>query len=203
MPIPLLALALLAAAPHGPVSERAAAARITEAEISGHVRFLADDLLEGRKPGTHGADLAVKYLATEMESMGLSPGAVAQDGSPSWFQPVPLVELRGRLPREVVFRGPTGEVALSPSAGVKSDLRIDPDAHIDLARVRDAELVFAGYGIVAPEYGWDDYKDVDVRGKIVVLMNFNPPFAGQGVRLWYGRWDYKYLTAAAHGAAGP
>ena len=85
---------------------------------------------------------------------------------------------------------------------MKSDLVLDPDAHLALARVKDAELVFAGYGIVAPEYGWDDYKDVDVRGKIVVLMNFNPPFAGPGVRLWYGRWDYKYLTAAAHGAVG-
>jgi len=201
--MPILLVALLAAAPAaGSAIERAAAARITAAEISGHIRFLADDLLEGRKPGTQGADLAVKYLASEMESMGLAPGASAQDGSPSWFQPVPLVELRGRLPREVVFRGPGGEVSLSPGQGVKSELRLDPDAHVEVAAVRDAELVFAGYGIVAPEYGWDDYKNVDVRGKIVVLMNFNPPFAGQGVRLWYGRWDYKYLTAAAHGAKG-
>src|SRR4051812_43997114 len=182
---PLLAIALLAADTHGSASERAAAARITPAEISGHIRFLADDLLEGRKPGTHGADLAVKYIAAAMESMGLSPGATAQDGSPSWFQPVPLVELHGRLPREMVFRGPAGDVSLSIGQGVKSDMRIDPDAHVDLARVRDSDLVFAGYGIVAPEYGWDDYKNVDVRGKIVVLMNFNPPFAGQGVRLWY------------------
>ena len=68
--------------------------------------------------------------------------------------------------------------------------------------MQDAELVFVGYGIVAPEYGWDDYKDADLRGKIAVILNFNPPFAGEGVRLWYGRWDYKYLTAAAHGAAG-
>src|SRR3954471_13813146 len=201
--MPILLLALLAATPvQGSPTERAAAARITPAEISGHIRFLADDLLEGRKPGTHGADLAVKYIAAGMESMGLSPGATAQDGSLSWFQPVPLVELHGRLPREMVFRGAGGEVSLSIGQGVKSDLRIDPDAHVDLARVRDSDLVFAGYGIVAPEYGWDDYKNVDVRGKIVVLMNFNPPFAGPGVRLWYGRWDYKYQTAAAHGAAG-
>src|SRR3954469_4998038 len=202
MPIPFLALAVLAASAHGSATERAAAARITEAEISGHIRFLADDLLEGRKPGSKGAELAVKYLAAGMESMGLSPGATAAGGTPSWFEPVPLVELRGRLPSEVVFRGTAGEVALAPGAGVKSDLVLDPDAHVEIARVKDAELVFAGYGIVAPEYGWDDYKYVDVRGKIVVLMNFNPPFAGQGVRLWYGRWDYKYLTAAAHGAVG-
>src|SRR5205823_3794413 len=102
----------------------------------------------------------------------------------------------------ITFRGNGGEVQLSPVNGVQSDLRINPDAHVDLSRVADAELVFVGYGIVAPEYGWDDYKDVDVHGKIVVLINFNPPFAGEGVRLWYGRWDYKYLTAAAHGAVG-
>jgi Zn-dependent M28 family amino/carboxypeptidase len=203
MHILLVAAALLGAArPAGSPAERAASARVTEAEISGHIRFLSDDLLEGRKPGTAGADLAVKYLASQMEAMGLVPGAAADDGKPSWFQPVPLVELRGRLPREVTFRGASGEVALPVLGGVKADLVLDPDAHLEVARVRDAELVFAGYGIVAPEYGWDDYKDVDVRGKIVVLMNFNPPFAGQGVRLWYGRWDYKFLTAAAHGAAG-
>ena len=88
---------------------------------------------------------------------------------------------------------------LSTLSGVESELRIDPDAHVELARVQDAGLVFVGYGIVAPEYGWDDYKDADLRGKIAVILNFNPPFAGEGVRLWYGRWDYKYLTAAAHG----
>src|SRR3954462_15953362 len=201
--MPILLLALLAATPvQGSPTERAAAARITPAEISGHIRFLADDLLEGRKPGTHGADLAVKYIAAAMESMGLSPAAPAQEGSRSWFQPVPLVELHGRLPREMVFHGPGRDVSLSIGQGVKSDMRIYPDAHVEVARVRDSDLVFAGYGIVAPEYGWDDYKNVDVRGKIVVLMNFNPPFAGPGVRLWYGRWDYKYLTAAAHGAVG-
>src|SRR5689334_5311691 len=134
----ILLLALLAAAPvHGSTSERAAASHVTAAEISGHIRFLADDLLEGRKPGTHGADLAVKYIATELESMGLSPGAVAQDGSASWFQPVPLVQLRGRLPQEMVFRGQNGDLSLSIGQGVKSDLRIDPDAHVEVARVRD------------------------------------------------------------------
>src|SRR3954471_4080958 len=112
--MPILLLALLAAAPaRGSGTERAAAARITPAEISGHVRFLADDLLEGRKPGTRGADLAVKYLASEMESMGLVPGATGEDKAPSWLQPVPLVELRGHLPRQVIFRGQSGEIALS------------------------------------------------------------------------------------------
>src|SRR5256885_16321594 len=146
--MPILLLALFAAAPaHGSTIERAAAGRITPTEISGHIRFLADDLLEGRKPGTHGADLAVKYIATEMESMGLSPGATAQDGSPSWFQTVPLVELRGRLPREVVFRGPGGGGAPSPAQGGKADLRLAPRPPAQDPPVRGAELVLPGDGI--------------------------------------------------------
>ena len=205
-PMTFLLALLLAAAPDragparaGPTGpERAAAARITAADLSGHLRFLADDLLEGRKPGTPGSDLAIRYLAAQLESLGLQP--LGEKGS--FLQPVPLVELKAQLPPLVKFRAGAQEVALQAGGGVKADLVLDPDAHVDLARVQEAPLVFAGYGIVAPEYGWDDYKDVDVRGKIVVLMNFNPPFAGAGVRLWYGRWDYKYLTAAAHGAVG-
>ena len=184
-------------------TEQKAAARITPASISGPIRFLSDDLLEGRKPGSVGADLAVKYLAAELETAGYLPGVPASGNeAASFFQPVPLITLQGHPPAQITFRGNGGEVQLSSMKGVQSDLRINPDAHVELARLTDAELVFVGYGIVAPEYGWDDYKDVDVRGKIAVIMNFNPPFAGEGVRLWYGRWDYKYLTAAAHGAAG-
>jgi len=185
-------------------AERAAMARITPAAISGPLRFLSDDLMEGRKPGSTGADLAVKYLAAELEGAGYLPGVPPTTESPqaSFFQPVPLITLHGRVPKQVAFRGNGREIQLSALNGVESELRIDPDAHVEVARVNDAELVFVGYGIVAPEYGWDDYKDVDLRGKIAVIMNFNPPFAGEGVRLWYGRWDYKYLTAAAHGAAG-
>src|SRR6267143_5079750 len=222
MPLPALAaaLAVLTAAParapsatpaapraqsHFSAAERAAMSRITPAAISAPIRFLSDDLLEGRKPGSAGADLAVKYLGAELEGAGYLPGVSATGDSPhpSFFQPVPLITLQGRPPRQVPFQGGPGrEVLLTTLNGVESDLRIDPDAHVEVARVNDAELVFVGYGIVAPEYGWDDYKDADLRGKIAVIMNFNPPFAGEGVRLWYGRWDYKYLTAAAHGAAG-
>jgi Peptidase family M28/PA domain len=185
-------------------AERAAMARITAASLSGPLRFLSDDLMEGRKPGSTGADLAVKYLAAELESAGYLPGVPATPDSPqaSFFQPVPLITLHGHPPRQVAFEGSSGQVQLGALNGVESELRIDPDAHVEVARVKDAELVFVGYGIVAPEYGWDDYKDADLRGKIAVILNFNPPFAGEGVRLWYGRWDYKYLTAAAHGAAG-
>jgi hypothetical protein len=222
--IPALLLSLAAAvpaaaaaqpSPAAPASqtkaEKAAVARVTAAEISGHLRFLSDDLLEGRKPGTRGSSLAIAYIAAQLEAFGLSPGAPAAEGATrSFLQPVPLMRLTGRLPGKVEFRAADAKegapLALSTGGGVEADLVLKPDAPVDFAKVEDAELVFAGYGIVAPEYGWDDYKDVDVRGKIVVLLNFNPPFAGEvdgkRVRLWYGRWDYKYQTAAAHGAAG-
>src|SRR5438874_5526425 len=183
--LPLCAALVLLAAPATPsaatqttrdqakfsASERAAAARISPASMSGPIRFLSDDLLEGRKPGSVGADLAVKYLAAELESAGYLPGVPASGDNPaSFLQPVPLITLTGHPPAQITFRGNGGEVQLSPVNGVQSDLRINPDAHVDLSRVADADLVFVGYGIVAPEYGWDDYKDVDVHGKIVVLI---------------------------------
>ena len=188
----MLTILLAAAAALNPYAP--ALQKVTAAELSGHLRFLADDLLEGRKPGQRGSDLAVRYLASELEAMGLQPGWKG-----SFIQPVPLVELRGKLPPEIKF---SNGVTLHAGLGVSSDMVIDPDAEVATASVKDAPLVFAGYGIVAPEYGWDDYKDLDVKGKVVVLMNFNPPFKGEGVRLWYGRWDYKYQQAAEHGAAG-
>jgi hypothetical protein len=192
----MILLALLLAA--SPAVERAAAARITAAELSAHIRFLSDDLLEGRKPGSVGDEIAIRYLAAQLEALGLKPGA----GDGSWYQQVPLVELAAEVPRDIPFRAGDKSLVLHAGNGLEADIVAGAYAHIDQARVQDAPLVFAGYGIVAPEYGWDDYKDVDVKGKVVVLLNFNPPFKGEGVRLWYGRWDYKYLTASAHGAAG-
>src|SRR5262249_24604828 len=193
----ILSLALLLSATSH-ASDRAALAKVTAAEISGHLRFLADDMLEGRKPGQPGSDLAIKYLASQLEAFGYKPGG----DNGTFLQPVPLIELRAEVPRDIHFSANGQDVTLHALGGTEADLVLEPNAHIDRATVKDAPVVFAGYGITAPEYGWDDYKDVDVRGKIVVLMNFNPPFKGPGVRLWYGRWDYKYDNAARHGAAG-
>lgn len=189
----ILAL-LLALSP----AEKIAAARVTPAEISGHLRFLADDQLEGRKPGTPGDELAIKYLASQLEAMGYQPGG--EKGS--FLQPVPLVELHVEAPRDVVFRNGDKSATLHTGGGAQADLILEPNAHLDRATAKDAQLLFVGYGITAPEYGWDDYRGLDVRGKIVVVMNFNPPFKGQGNRLWYGRWPYKYWNASKHGALG-
>ncbi|HTP50823.1 MAG TPA: M28 family peptidase [Anaeromyxobacteraceae bacterium] len=183
--------------------ERAAASRVTAEEISAHTRFLADDLLEGRFPGTRGDELAVHYLASEMEAMGLLPGVPSRDGgAPSWIQPVPLVRHVSAVPDQIAFVRGAERLSLPTGPGTDAKVVVRSLGDTDHVQVRDAELVFVGYGIVAPEKGWDDYRGVDVRGKVVVLLNFNPPFAGDGVRVWYGRWDYKYLEAARHGAAG-
>jgi len=213
--LPALALALLAsatpaAAGPSPASlatvlspaERAAGARVTAAEMSAHTRFLSDDLLEGRFPGQRGDELAVRYLAAQLEAMGYRPGATDNAGKPSWFQEVPLVRHAASVPPTIAFRRGADEVALPTGPGVAAEVVVRSIGDMADATVKDAELVFVGYGIVAPERGWDDYRNVDVRGKVVVLLNFNPPWAGEGVRLWYGRWDYKFLEAARHGAAG-
>jgi len=184
-------------------AEAAAASRVTAAEISAHIRFLADDLLEGRFPGTRGSDLAIRYIAAELEAMGLEPGVPGRDGAPpSWVQEVPLVRHVASPPEAISFRRGAEVVTLPTGPGTAARVVVRSLGDTDHVRVKDAELVFVGYGIVAPEQGWDDYRGVDVRGKVVVLLNFNPPFAGEGVRVWYGRWDYKFLEAARHGAAG-
>jgi Zn-dependent M28 family amino/carboxypeptidase len=185
-------------------AEQEAAARLTAASIDAPVRYLSDDLLDGRLPGTRGSDLAMKYIAAEMEAMGLQPGA-SENGAPSWFQKVPLVGLVSHVPATETFTA-TSSPASSVTLGIAREMIVAPGVQDAKVSVDASDVVFVGYGIVAPEYRWDDYKNVDVKGKIVLVMNNDPSsdpalFEGK-TRLWYGRWDYKYLEAAKHGAAG-
>src|SRR3982750_4119079 len=173
----ILSLALLLAAP---IAERAALSRVPAAQISGPLRFLPDDQLEGRKPGQAGDELAIKYLASQLEAFGMKPAG----DKGSFLQPVPLIELHAQVPKDVHFTAGGKDLTLHALGGSAADLILEANAHIDRASLKEAKVVFAGYGISAPEYGWDDYKDTDVRGKIVVVMNFNPPFQGPGVGLW-------------------
>ena len=179
-------------------SEKSAANAITEDVIRGHVRFLGSDLLEGRAPASRGDVLAQQYIQAQMEGLGLEPGAPGG----GWIQKVPLVGITGKIPEKITveragrtidFKTMDDYVAFSGTQ--KAESKIDK-----------AEIVFVGYGIVAPEFQWDDYKDVDVKGKILLMMNNDPEddpnlFAGK-TRLWYGRWDYKYMIAARKGAVG-
>ncbi len=179
-------------------SEIADASVIDEATIRGHVRFLADDLLEGRGPGSRGDSLAQLYISTQFQTLGLEPAAA--DGS--WLQPVPLIGVRTLAPEHVTFTAGDKSVSLESIKDFMSTIG-SPKTE---ASVENAEVVFVGYGIQAPEYDWDDFKDVDLRGKILLVMNNDPAddpelFEGRR-RLYYGRWDYKYETAARQGAAG-
>jgi Zn-dependent M28 family amino/carboxypeptidase len=192
------ALAAVAPAVFTP-EETAAAERIKPEGIRAHTRALADDLLEGRGTASRGERLAQLYIVGQMESLGLQPGA--PDGT--WRQPFDVIGMTSQNPDTIRF---------SRSGGKTLDLRFRDDfiafsgVAEPEARVAGAEVVFVGYGIVAPEYGWDDYKGADVTGKVVLMMNNDPEddpklFAGK-TRLYYGRWDYKYENAARHGAAG-
>ena len=180
-----------------PAAEEAAL-QIQGAYMRGIVAEISDDRYEGRGPGSRGDELARQYLAAQMEALGLLPGA--SDGS--WEQPFDLVGLNTAQPGTWTFEGHGKSVELKQW----DQYIVGSGVQEDRAEFADAELVFVGYGIQAPEFDWDDYKDVDVTGKVLLIMNNDPDwdpdlFAGE-TRLWYGRWDYKYLTAARHGAVG-
>ena len=176
----------------------AAAQLITEEFVREIIAEISGDEYQGRSPASDGDRKARAYLADKMAELGLKPGG--EDGS--WEQPFDLVSVETHPPDTWKFSGHDG----STSFKQWDDFTINGDSQQPRIDVADAEVIFAGYGIQAPEFSWDDYKDIDVTGKIVLLMNNDPDwdpdlFAGE-TRLWYGRWDYKFLTAAKNGAVG-
>jgi Zn-dependent M28 family amino/carboxypeptidase len=203
MALMLIFVSLVAAAPATRATvvtpgEKKAASAIRAEGIRSDVRFLASDLLEGRGPATRGDQLAQTYIAARMEAIGLEPAAPGG----GWLQPFDIVGIRSRNPDTIRLR----------RGGEAVDLRYRDDFIAfsglaqDTVRIEDAEVVFVGYGIVAPEYDWDDYKGADFKGKVLLIMNNDPAddpklFAGK-TRLYYGRWDYKYEMAGRRGAAG-
>lgn len=176
-----------------------AADSITEDGLLADVTQVASDEFEGRLPGSAGDRRARGFLAGRLAEMGYQP--LFADGS--WEQPVEMVGLTARAPERWAFRSPDGgsvEVGFGDEYMVMAGVQ-EPEIVVD-----DAEVVFVGYGIVAPEEGWDDYKGVDVSGKVLLMLNDDPDwepglFGGER-KLSYGRWDYKYASAAEHGAAG-
>jgi hypothetical protein len=170
----------------------------TEAEYRAHLKFLADDLCEGRAPGTRGGDLAALYIATQFEAAGLRPIS-EKDG---YFQQVPMQgnATRHETVRFTLSAGANSlELAGFDEVVIGSEL---PDKQINL----EGDLLFVGYGIEAPEYGWDDYKGADVRGKILVMLVNDPDLGKTGFGseslTYYGRWTYKEEIARIKGAAG-
>jgi Zn-dependent M28 family amino/carboxypeptidase len=174
---------------------------ITDARLRAHIKFLSDDLLEGRAPSTRGGNLAANYIAAQLKLMGLAPGAA--DGS--YFQMVTMVESKIDAGKGLTISGGTGAPeVLTPGTDTVAGTGVE-DSDVSV----DADLVFVGYGINAPEQKWNDYQGADVRGKVVLVMVNDPPatasepnlFGGKALT-YYGRWIYKYEEAARQGAAG-
>ena len=194
----LASLAGAQSAPVPPAVEQAAHGYITRAALEAPIRFLSSDLLEGRGPATRADQLARLYLQTRLEGMGLQPAFAGGE----WQQPFDIVGIKSAFPVTWSFEGKSGRVDLA----WRADYIAASGLQTDKVALSDAELVFVGYGIQAPEYQWDDFKGADLAGKILVVMNNDPDwdphlFAGKR-RLYYGRWDYKYESAARQGAAG-
>jgi Zn-dependent M28 family amino/carboxypeptidase len=199
----LLTLVTLSACSGDGTSEQAAGGgleSITESDIAEHVRVLASDEFGGRAPSSPGEELTVNYIAEQFAAAGLQPG---NDGG--WFQNVPLVDI-------------TADPSAAPFVvdGSGSPLRFDYSDDfvtwttrvVEASSVHESELVFVGYGIVAPEVGWNDYEGLDARGKTVVILVNDPGYATQdperfsgNAMTYYGRWTYKYAEAARQGAA--
>jgi len=171
-----------------------------------HIRALASDEFEGRAPGTPGEERTVKYLIDQFGAAGLAPGN--PDGT--WIQTVPLL---GILPSRFTPLSVT-RAGKAHSFAHDGEVVAFSQRGVDAIRLADAELVFAGYGVQAPEYGWDDFKGLDVKGKTLIVLVNDPPvpaadgsgldpklFGGKAMTL-YGRWTYKYEKAAELGAAG-
>jgi Zn-dependent M28 family amino/carboxypeptidase len=174
----------------------AAMQAIRPENIETHVRFLAHDLLEGRGTGQRGGHLAAEYIATQFALYGLKPAG----GNGTYMQKVPMV---GIIP------GADTRFTLVPASGKPIDLRpLDDYVAYDQTQQPesniDAEIVYVGYGIVAPEYNWDDYKGADVKGKVLLMLVNQPTddpklFHGKALT-YYGRWTYKYEEASRRGA---
>jgi len=162
-----------------------------------HIRVLSSDKFEGRGPGSHGEDLSIAYIQDQFRQLGLEPGN--PDGT--YLQEVPLIGIKPNSNIALTFAGHSETIhAQFEKDAVVWTKRMVPSVSMN------AEMVFAGYGIQAPERQWDDFKGVDVKGKVIVVLVSDPfpDHNGQGRKImsYYGRWTYKYEEAARLGAAG-
>ncbi len=168
-------------------------------DIKSYLSVIANDSLQGRKPFTVGEEKTIKYLSTEFKKLGLEPG-----NKGSYYQDVPMVEITSKAAGNMQISG-KNNFSLTSSTDFVAGTRQEMET-IDL---KNSPVVFAGYGIVAPEYHWNDYAGLDVKGKTVIVLVNDPGFQSGDRTLfhgdtmtYYGRWTYKYEEAARQGAAG-
>jgi Zn-dependent M28 family amino/carboxypeptidase len=173
--------------------------------LSDEVRMLSSDEFEGRGPATAGETKTVEYVVAQMQAAGLQPGGDLTDGKRAWTQAVPLLraEISGPPTLSVSRAGKAQPLTQGEQIAVRAAMNGDKHISID-----GAPLVFLGYGVKAPERNWDDFKGVDLKGKVAVVLINDPDFeTGQGdfggkAMTYYGRWTYKYEEAARQGARG-
>ncbi|MFC3067655.1 M28 family metallopeptidase [Phenylobacterium soli] len=186
-------------------SALAAPASIDPKAMAQDIKVLSSDAFEGRGPATPGEAKAIAYIAQQYKAIGLQPAGDKTKSGRSWYQNVPLAEFETEGPVQVTVKA--GPETLSWKQGEEVALRAAQtgQAHIS---IKDAPVVFVGYGVKAPERNWDDYKGVDLHGKIALVLVNDPDFeTGEGdfggkAMTYYGRWTYKYEEAARQGALG-
>ncbi|MFB9067474.1 M28 family metallopeptidase [Pseudofulvimonas gallinarii] len=176
--------------------------KITAEDFAEHVRTLSSDAFEGRGPGTNGERRTTAYLAEQLKRIGAKPG-----NGDSYFQPVPMVEITGSPETTLTFSFADSS---TQTLAYGDDMVVGSRRTIPEASIANSEVVFVGYGINAPELGWNDYDGLDVAGKTVVVLVNDPDYdAAEGADMlfrgramtYYGRWTYKYEEAARQGAA--
>jgi Zn-dependent M28 family amino/carboxypeptidase len=190
----------------------AAALAVTQPEpvfspqrLSGHIRILASDAFEGRGPATAGETKTVGYIVQQMQAAGLQPGGSPVKGKRGWTQDVPLLrsEISGQPEIAMNIAGQKTPLAQGEEIAIRAPMDGAKQVALD-----NAPLVFVGYGVKAPERNWDDFKGVDLHGKVMVVLVNDPDYeTGQGdfggkAMTYYGRWTYKYEEGARQGAAG-
>ncbi len=179
---------------------RSAGSSISVQTLKDVTKTLSSDAFEGRAPGTPGEEKSVAYLAKQMAAAGLKP---ANKGS--WYQDVPIVEIEADPSVSFSFAGGKSPLSLA----YKSDFVVGTYRQSETIGIKDSDVVFVGFGINAPERGWNDYAGIDVKGKTVIILINDPdyemksldgPFGGRAMT-YYGRWTYKFEEAARQGAA--
>lgn len=195
----LAAIFLLSACQEPTAQLEKAKQSINEEDITEYVKTIGSDEFMGRRPFTEGEEIAVNYLKKEFEAIGLEPV------KGSYFQEVPMVEVSIKPDEEMRLKTAGEEYRLTNGSEFVAQSRRLQDELV----LENSPLVFAGYGIVAPEYDWNDYENIDVKGKTVVVLVNDPGFAAEDSSFfkgrsmtYYGRWTYKYEEAARQGAEG-
>ncbi|MDP1988609.1 M28 family peptidase [Phenylobacterium sp.] len=182
-----------------------AAPSISGERIGQHVEVLASDAFEGRAPATPAEAKTIAYMVEQLKAAGLSPAGDIKDGQRLWTQDVPLARFEIKGPVEATILAPGAAITLRQGEEIAIRAAANGADRVD---IDNAPIVFAGYGVVAPERDWDDFKDMDVKGKVVVVLVNDPDYeAGEGdfggkAMTYYGRWTYKYEEAARQGALG-